>query len=95
LSGFAVSPEQLLSAASSIDTAGQSEATLPSASLAGAAASTPVDGSWMTFLEDAIGASAALDELAVGLAGALRQAATNYEQTEVHATDGFEDGQRR
>jgi len=95
LSWFAVSPEQLLSAASSIDAGGGSDATLPSASLAGAAASTPVAGAWAAFLEDAIGASAALDEAYVELAAALRTAGGNYRHTETHTTDGFDAGRGR
>jgi hypothetical protein len=90
LSGFSVSPEQLLSAASTIESGDQSDATLPPASLEGAAASTPVAGAWTAFLEEAIGASAALDEAGIGLGAALRAAATNYERTETQATDGYE-----
>jgi hypothetical protein len=82
-----------MSASASIDAGG--DATLPSASLAGAAASTPVAASWTTFLEDAIGASAALDEASAGLAAALRAAAGNYERTEGSATASFQDGHLR
>ena len=93
MSRFAVSPEQLLSASSSIDV-GASDATLPSASLGDAAASTPVAGPWAAFIEDAIGAAAALDTASVVLSAALRDAATNYEQTETHATDSLGDRPR-
>lgn len=89
MSRFSVTPEQLLNASSSIDAGGGSDATLPSAALAGAAAATPVAGAWTTFLEDAIGAAAALDEVSAALAGALRAAATNYQQTEGQATNSF------
>jgi len=94
LSSFSVSPEQLLSAASTIESGEGSDATLPSASLAGAAASTPISGAWTAFLEDAIGASAALDEAGIGLGAALRAAATNYEQTETQTTDDYGPGHR-
>lgn len=92
MSRFAVTPEQLLSAVSSIDSGGASDATLPPASLACAAASTPVEPAWTAFFEDAIGASAALEQVSAELAAGLRSAATNYEQTEAHATDSFPGG---
>jgi hypothetical protein len=95
LSWFAVSPEQLLSASSTIDAGGGQDATLPSASLAGAAASTPIAAAWTAFLEDAIGASAALDEVYVELSAALRAAGRNYQRSETQATDGFEGGRPR
>jgi hypothetical protein len=94
VSRFAVSPDQLLSAASSIDAGDGSDATLPPASLAGAAAATPVEGAWTSFLEDAIGASAALDLASAELAGNLRAAATNYGHTEVQAQGSFGEGHR-
>lgn len=67
---------------------------MPPGSLADAAGSTPVAGAWTALLEDAIGASVALDEVSVALAVSLRTAATNYEQTEAHATDSLEGGPR-
>jgi len=94
LSRFAVSPDQLLSAASSVDAGDGSDATLPPASLAGAAAATPVAGAWTSFLEDAIGASAALELASVELAANLRAAATNYGHAEVQATDSYGDRDR-
>jgi hypothetical protein len=85
-----VSPEQLLRASSSIDAGSGGDGTLPSASLAGAAGSTPVAGAWSAFLADAIAASAALDEVSNDLAGALRVAAGNYEQSDVISAHGLE-----
>ncbi len=74
---------------SSIDGSGSTNATLPSAPLASAAASTPVASAWTAFFTEAVGASAALDEVSVELAAGLRVAATNYQQTETHAAESF------
>jgi hypothetical protein len=89
MSEFSVTPDQLQSASSSIEGGGNFSATLPPASLGSAAASTPVESAWTTFFADAIGASAALDEVSIELAGGLRAAATNYQGTESRATQSF------
>lgn len=89
---FAVTPEQLVSGASAIDAGGPGDATLPPASMAGAAASTPVDGAWSSFFAKAVGAAIALDGVSADLANGMRTAAANYTQTEATNTENFSGG---
>lgn len=60
--------------------------------MAGAAASTPVDGAWSAFFSRAVGASIALDGVSADLANGMRTAAANYTQTEVRNTENFSGG---
>ena len=89
MSRFSVIPEQLESASATLGDTGSGDATLPPASLADAASSTPIASAWTTFFEQAVGASAALDEVSLELAAGLRSAATNYQGTETRATESF------
>jgi hypothetical protein len=79
---FAVTSGRLVSSASSVDAGGPGDAALPPASIAGAAASTPVEGAWSRFFSVALGAAVALDGVSADLANGLRTAAGNYTQTE-------------
>lgn len=89
---FAVTPEQLVSGASSIDAGGPGDATLPPASMASAAASTPVDGAWSSLFTQALGAAIALDSISADLANGMRKAASNYSQTEARNTGNLSGG---
>ena len=86
---FAVTPEQLVSGASGINAGGSGDATLPPASMAGAAASTPVDGAWSRFFAEALGAAIALDGVSADLADGMRTAASNYTQTELRTAENY------
>ncbi|HTX32137.1 MAG TPA: hypothetical protein VMD09_12180 [Solirubrobacteraceae bacterium] len=86
---FDVIPEELVNASASIDAGGASDGTLPAGALAGAAAATPIEGAWAAFLEKAIGASIALDQVSSELAAGLRVAGGNYQRTETGAADSF------
>lgn len=92
MSRFDVIPEELLSASASIDAGGAGDGTLPPGSLAGAAASTPIAPAWTTFLEKAIAASIALDQVSIELASGLRTAGTNYQRTETGTAGSFGGG---
>jgi Excreted virulence factor EspC, type VII ESX diderm len=89
---FEVTPGQLVSGASSIDAGGPGDGTLPPASMAGAAASTPVDGAWAAFFSAALGAAVALDGVSADLANGMRTAASNYSQTEMRNTQDLGGG---
>lgn len=87
---FAVSPDQLVGGASSIDPGGPADGTLPAASLAGAGAGTPVAAAWSDFFGRAAGAAVALDGVSADLANGLRVAAANYGTTEARNTQNLE-----
>lgn len=89
---FAVTPEQLVSGASTVDAGGPDDATLPPGSIAGAAASTPVEGAWSSFFSVALGAAVALDGVSADLANGMRSAAANYTQTETRNADNLSGG---
>jgi hypothetical protein len=79
---ISVSTDPIEAGASLIQGDAGSDGTLPSGTLTNAAASTPVDGAWSTFLTDAIATAVALDQAAIDTAGALQLAAGNYGDTE-------------
>jgi len=86
---FAVTPEQLVSGASYIDAGGPGDETLPGASLAGAAAATPVESAWTSFFSQATAAAIALDTVSADLANGLRISASNYSTTETRNAESM------
>jgi hypothetical protein len=86
---ISVSTDPLSPAASLISVDSSGDGTVPAASMSGAAASTPVDGAWSSFLTDALATTVALDEASIDLAGALDLASGNYTSAEAANQGGY------